>query len=133
MSNIKQINDTQFEFHQIPSARALKLSVRVAKAVGPMIEKLGNLKNLKGLKTDADIPPELLNVIGEIAANLDENELEYLRKEFADFCSFVDEQGNTKVLKNAAFFEECFKGNVIFMLTWMWHFIKANFLNGLSS
>lgn len=116
------ISGQSFEFTGIPSAVALKLATRVGKFVGPVLGKLGNL-------SDKNIN---LDVIGEILGSLNEDQLESFRKEFAEYSIWIDSEGNSKPLKNVAFFEQCFHGDVVFMIKWMIEFVKVNFLNGMN-
>lgn len=131
---IQRINEVQFNFLQLPSKKALKLATQVAKEVGPMLGKIGKLDLSKFKSEEAlngEIPADLLEVLGGILAELDEDKLDYFCNEFAEFTSYVDKDGNTKPLKNVAYFEQCFQGDAVFIMKWMIGFVKTNFLGSI--
>lgn len=130
MSKTVMINDIQFEFGQLPSAKALSLFGELVKELGPLVQKLKGVDFSNIMESDIS---NLVVTFGGVMSEIKPERLEYFRKEFAEYSSFVDmSDGNTKPLKNVAFFEQCFKGDVIFMFSWMISFVKENFLAGMS-
>lgn len=127
--------DLTFEITPLPFKKARKVSLLLARALGPsMAAALANAPTKAALK--AMHPRSMGAALDELTNHLDDAILDSLFREFGEHCTWHRENGNSPIFKEGTTQDQAFRGRILSSFHWLRACVEVNFADfftGLSS
>jgi len=120
-----EVEDLTFEITPMPLKKARKVSLQLARALGPAAAAALMRANSLGELRSAS--PRLLgSAIMELLEHLDDSMVDGLFKAFGDHCTWIREDGRRPLFQEAQQ-EEAFRGRVLLSFQWLKACTEVNF------